>query len=163
VPTILECCGVEMPEVLDGHEQSPLPGVSMKYSFDAADAPTAKETQYYEMLGSRGIWHKDWKAVAEHGPTSGPGACDRCRWPLFPADEDRSEARDLAEQQPDKVEELKRLWLDEAKKFNALPLNDMTPHELGTSGILYRVPAPPSGRYVYYPGTSEIPEQLAAN
>ena len=68
VPTILECCGVEMPEVVDGYEQTPLPGVSMRYSFDAADAPTTKETQYYEMLGTRAIWHKGWKAVTEHGP-----------------------------------------------------------------------------------------------
>ncbi len=71
VPTILECCGVEFPEVVNGVKQSSLSGVSMKYSFDDEDAPTAKETQYYEMLGSRGIWHKGWKAVTEHGPTSG--------------------------------------------------------------------------------------------
>jgi arylsulfatase A-like enzyme len=46
VPTILDCCGVEMPEVVDGYRQAPLPGVSMRYSFDSADAPTQKETQY---------------------------------------------------------------------------------------------------------------------
>jgi arylsulfatase len=162
-PTILECCGLEMPKVVNGVEQSPLSGVSMRYSFDAADAPTTKETQYYEMLGSRGIWHKGWKAVTEHGPTSGLGNFENDRWQLFHTDEDRSEAHDLAEQHPDKVEELKALWLEEAKKNNVLPLNDMNPRELGTSGILYRVPVPPDGRYTYYPGTSEIPEQLAAN
>ena len=53
-PTILDACGVEMPEVVNGAEQSPLAGVSMRYSFDAADAPTQKETQYYEMFGMRG-------------------------------------------------------------------------------------------------------------
>ena len=57
-----------MPDVVDGVEQTPLPGVSMRYSFDDAAAATTKETQYYEMLGTRGIWHKGWKAVAEHGP-----------------------------------------------------------------------------------------------
>ena len=68
VPTILDCCGVEMPAVVDGHEQTPLPGVSMRYSFDDRRRADAKETQYYEMLGTRGIWHKGWKAVTEHGP-----------------------------------------------------------------------------------------------
>jgi arylsulfatase len=163
VPTILECCGVEMPETYNGVKQTPLAGVSMRYSFDAGDAPTAKETQYYEMLGSRGIWNKGWKAVTEHGPTSGLGNFENDRWQLFHTDEDRSEAHDVAEQHPDKLEELKALWLEEAKANNVLPLNDMSPLELGTSGILYRVPVPPSGQYTYYPGTSEVPEQLAAN
>jgi arylsulfatase len=162
VPTILECCGLEMPQVMNGVEQTPLPGVSMKYSFDSADAATAKDTQYYEMLGSRGIWHKGWKAVTEHGPTSGLGKFDEDRWQLFHTDEDRSEAHDVAEQFPDRVEELQRIWLEEAKKYNALPLNDMTPLELGTSDLIYRVPVPPSGQYTYYPGTAEIPEALAA-
>jgi len=58
VPTILECCGIEMPAKIDEVRQSPLAGVSMRYSFDNADAPTTKETQYYEMCGTRGMWHK---------------------------------------------------------------------------------------------------------
>ena len=77
VPTILECCGVEMPDVVNGCEQTPLPGVSMRYTFDDADAPTRKETQYYEMLGTRGIWHDGWKAVTEHGPMIGIGQLRR--------------------------------------------------------------------------------------
>jgi arylsulfatase len=115
------------------------------------------------MMGNRGIWHDGWKAVAEHGPTSSLGNFDNDRWQLFHTDEDRSEAHDLAEQHPEKVEELKQLWLDAARRNNVLPLNDMNAHELGTSGVLYRAPVPPSGRYTYYPGTSEIPEALAAN
>jgi len=88
VPTILDCCGVELPEVVDGYTQTPLPGVSMRYSFDAAGAPTTKQTQYYEMLGTRGIWHQGWKAVAEHGPVPiGLGHFDQDRWQLFHTDE----------------------------------------------------------------------------
>jgi arylsulfatase A-like enzyme len=72
VPTILDVCGVEFPEVYNGVTQTPLSGVSMRYSFDAdPDGPTQKQTQYYEMFGSRGIWHQGWKAVTVHGPTSG--------------------------------------------------------------------------------------------
>src|SRR5215211_7322824 len=67
VPTILECCGLEFPKTLNGREQVPLAAVSMRYSFDAPDAPTEKKRQYYAMLGTRGIWEQGWKAVAVHG------------------------------------------------------------------------------------------------
>ena len=114
------------PRSSTAYKQSPLAGVSMRYSFDAADAPTQKETQYYEMLGTRGIWHKGWKAVTEHGPIrSGSSNFDQDRWQLFHTDEDRAEAHDLAEEHPEKVEELVDLWFEEAKKYNVLPLNDM--------------------------------------
>src|SRR5262249_2033104 len=63
VPTILEACGIEFPKTLNGHEQVPLPGVPMNYSFDQADAPTTKQRQYYAMLGTRGMWEDGWKAV----------------------------------------------------------------------------------------------------
>ncbi|HEY1689011.1 MAG TPA: arylsulfatase [Solirubrobacteraceae bacterium] len=162
VPTILDCCGVEMPAVVDGYEQTPLPGVSMRYSFDAAAAPTQKETQYYEMLGTRGIWSRGWKAVAEHGPIPlNLGNFDKDRWQLFHTDEDRSEAHDLAELHPEKLEELKQLWLAEAERYDVLPLNDLGLLEYTL--LEFKVPVPPSGRYTYYPGTTEIPERSAAN
>jgi arylsulfatase len=160
-PTILEACGLEMPETVNGVAQSPLSGVSMAYSFES-DGKTRKKTQYYEMMGNRGIWHEGWKAVTEHGPISDLGNFDKDSWQLFHTDEDRAEQDDLAEQHPDKLEELKALWLEEAKANNVLPLNDMGPHELTSSGLIYRVPVPPSGQYTYYPGTSPVPEQLAA-
>ena len=131
VPTILECIGMEFPEFVQGYEQTPLPGVSMRYSFDAEpDAPTTKETQYYSMLGTRGIWHQGWKAVAVHGPTSGLGNFDKDVWQLFHTDEDRAEAHDLAGEHPDKVEELVRVWFAEAGKYDVLPLDDRLPMEI---------------------------------
>ena len=162
VPTILDCCGVSMPEVVDGYEQTPLPGVSMRYTFDAADEPTRKESQYYEMLGTRGIWSKGWKAAAEHGPVPiGLGKFDEDHWQLFHTDEDRSEAHDVAEQNPQKLEELKALWLEEAKKYDVLPLNDLSIMDF--RALEYEVAVPSSGQYTYYPGTSAIPEASAAN
>ena len=131
VPTILECIGMEFPQFVQGYEQTPLPGVSMRYSFDAEpDAPTTKVTQYYAMLGTRGIWHEGWKAVAVHGPTSGIGNFDKDVWQLFHTDEDRAEAHDLADQHPDKVEELVRVWFAEAGKYDVLPLDDRLPMEI---------------------------------
>lgn len=68
VPTILDVTGLEMPKVYRGVEQYPLNGVSMRYSFDAADTPTEKKRQYYAMLGTRGLWQDGWKASALHAP-----------------------------------------------------------------------------------------------
>lgn len=162
VPTILECCGLKMPDVVDGVKQSPLPGVSMRYSFGAADAPTKKETQYYEMLGTRGIWHKGWKAATEHGPMpSDLGNFDKDRWQLFHTDEDRSEAVDLAAKHPEKLKELKDLWMQEAERFNVLPLNDLAILEF--IKLEYHGAVPASGRYTYYPGTTEVPEASSAS
>jgi arylsulfatase len=161
VPTILEACGVTMPETVAGVKQSPLPGVSMVHSFNEASTPTRKETQYYEVLGTRGIWHQGWKASTEHGPMpSDLGHFDQDKWQLFHVDEDRSEAVDLAEQHPDKVKELAALWLSEAKKYHVLPLMDIALTALHP--LEYKAAVPPDGRYTYYPGTTEIPEASAA-
>lgn len=162
VPTVLECCGLEFPQYVNGYEQTPLPGVSMRYSFDAADAPTVKKVQYYEMLGTRGLWHEGWKAVAVHGPIPVDiGHFDQDRWQLFHTDEDRSEAHDLAEKYPEKVEQLVNLWFEEAGKYDVLPLSDVG--ILEALSLEIHAPVPPDGTYVYYPDTLEVPERSAAD
>ena len=161
VPTILECCGLEFPETLNGHEQVPLPGDSMCYSFDDADAPSTKARQYYAMLGTRGIWEKGWKAVTVHGPTSGIGNFDADEWQLFHTDEDRAETRDLAREHPDKLKQLVNAWFEEAEKFNVLPLDDRLPHEILADPRPQ--PEPPRDSFVYYPDTAEVPESVAVN
>ena len=161
VPTILEICGLEMPEVYKGVKQYPLSGVSMRYSFDDADAPTTKTRQYYAMLGTRGIWEDGWKAAALHVPFKGSGHFDKDRWELYHVDVDRSESRDLAKEHPEKLEALIKTWFEEAEKNLVLPLDDRTPTEL------LCLPRPTEEefreRYVYYPGTSAIPESAAVN
>ncbi|WP_460796054.1 arylsulfatase [Microbacterium sp. GXF0217] len=170
VPTILEACGVTFPETYSGIPQTPLSGVSMVPSFAAEpDAPTNKKTQYYEMFGQRGIWHEGWKAVTVHGPVSGKGDYDNDVWELYHTDVDRAEAHDLAAEHPDKLEELKALWLSEAKQNLVLPLNDLAilsnpaDFDLFVNKMEFHQPAPASGQFVYYPGTSEVPERSAAN
>ncbi len=160
VPTILDCCGVAFPDDVDGVKQEPLAGVSMRYSFDNANVPTTKDTQYYEMLSTRGIWHRGWKASAEHGPLTNTGNFQNDRWQLFHVDEDRAEAHDLADKHPGKVKELAALWLAEAKRYNVLPLNDYG--VVGIHSLEFKAAEPKSGRYIYYPGTTEIPEASAA-
>jgi arylsulfatase len=161
VPTILECCGVKMPDVIDGQKQSPLAGVSMRYSFDNANAATTKETQYYEMVGTRGIWHKGWKASTVHAPApADQGKFDQDRWQLFHLDTDRAEAHDLASTHPEKVKELADLWLVEAKKNNVLPLIDVGVQAI--HDLEFHAAPPEGGRYIYYPGTTEVSEAVAA-
>ncbi|MET0167553.1 MAG: arylsulfatase, partial [Vicinamibacterales bacterium] len=161
VPTILDVVGLEMPKVYRGVEQYPLNGVSMRYTFDSAKAPTQKQRQYYAMLGTRGLWQGGWKAAALHAPISGVGHFDKDRWELYHVDVDRSESKNLAEQHPEKLKELISAWLEEADKNFVLPLDDRTALELLT--IQHPLEEPPRTRYIYYPGTSPIPETSAAN
>jgi arylsulfatase A-like enzyme len=159
-PTILDCCGVEMPNVVDGHEQVPLVGTSMRYTFDA-DGPTRRGGQYYAMLGTRGMWEDGWKVVAVHGPTSGIGNFDRDQWELYHVDEDRSEARDLATEHPERTEALVKRWFEEAEKYDVLPLDDRLPVEI--LGEARPQAEQPRDTYVYYPDAAEVPESAAVN
>ncbi|SDT26047.1 arylsulfatase [Microlunatus soli] len=161
VPTILEVAGLEMPAVYRGVDQQPVAGVSMRYSFDQADAPTRKKVQYYNMLGTRGVWKDGWKAAATHAPITGKGHFDQDKWELYHVDEDRSESKDLAAEQPEKLQELIDVWFAEAKAYNGLPLDDRTAMEQLT---IDRPQAEPRrSRYIYYPGTSAVPEGVAVN
>jgi arylsulfatase len=126
-PTILEAAGIPQPDRVDGVEQRPMEGVSMGYTFDAADAPGRHETQYFEMFCNRGIYHEGWTAVTRH---STPWVMeplpplDQDRWELYDTATDWSQARDLAAEQPERLAELQERWLDEARKYNVLPLDD---------------------------------------
>ncbi len=162
VPTILDVCGVEMPDVYRGVPQWPLSGVSMRYTFDAApDDPTRKERQYYTMLGTRGIWADGWKAAALHAPLTGHGRFDEDVWELYHVDEDRSESRDLAQDHPGKLQELIAIWFEEAERNMVLPLDDRSATELLTNERPTAEPV--RDWYLYYPGTEPVPESVAVN
>jgi arylsulfatase len=162
VPTILDIAGLEMPAVYHGVQQYPLSGISMRYTFDAApNAPTRKKRQYYAMLGTRGLWEDGWLAAAVHAPISGKGHFDQDAWELYHVDVDRSESKDLAKENPEKLQSLIKAWFEEADKNMVLPLDDRSAIEiLGT--------ARPSSeatreRYIYYPDTAPVPEGVAVN
>jgi arylsulfatase len=162
VPTILEIAGIEMPDTYDGVKQYPLSGLSMAYTFDAEpDAPTRKTIQYYAMLGSRGIWKDGWKAAAIHAPLTGKGDFEGDEWELYHVAEDRSESRNLAAEQPEKLRELVDAWYAEAEKNNVLPLDDRSAAE--QLGIERPSQEPPRDRYLYFPGTAPVPEAVAVN
>ena len=128
-PTLLEVAGLPEPLIVNGVAQKPIEGVSMAYSFNDAKAPKRRETQYFEMAGNRGLYHKGWTAVTRHRTPWLTGAVqlrafDDDVWELYDTNTDWSQARDLAKEHPKKLHELQRLWLIEAVKYNVLPLDD---------------------------------------
>ena len=128
-PTLLEAAGLPEPLFVNGVQQSPIEGTSMLYSFNDATAPDRHETQYFEMFGNRGIYHKGWTAVTRHKTPwlligEDVPSFDDDVWELYDTTTDWSQARDLAKEMPDKLHELQRLWLIEATRYNVLPLDD---------------------------------------
>jgi arylsulfatase len=162
VPTVYECLGIEPPEVVKGYTQHAIEGVTFAATFADADAKTAKETQFYSMLGTRAIWHQGWKAsaIAPAAP-EGWSNFSTQRWELFDTENDPSECHDLAHEHPQKLQELIALWWAEAGRYGAFPLETRNAVEiLGTERPQL---SKPRNRYVYYPGGSEIPESVAPN
>jgi arylsulfatase len=133
----------------------------MRYSFDAANLPSARSTQFFSMLGTRAIWHNGWKAVTTHPALSGWSHFDQDTWELYHTDEDRSELHDLAADEPARLTELIGLWFYEAGVNHAFPLDDRGAVELMTTPRPQLVP--PRDRYVYRPGGAEVPESVAVN
>ena len=128
-PTVLEAAGLPEPTMVHGVAQHPIEGTSMAYSFNNASAPETHQTQYFEMVGNRGIYHQGWTAVTKHRTPWETGsaplpAFDDDVWELYDTTNDWTQAHDLAKENPDKLHELQRLWLLEAATHNALPLDD---------------------------------------
>ncbi len=162
VPTLYECLGVDLPDVVNGFTQTPLDGVSFRGTFADADAATGKETQFYSMLGTRAIWHKGWKAAtAVPAAPESWGDFHLQTWELYDTTSDPSECHDLAAEHPEKLQELIALWWAEAGSNQALPLESRGALEiLGTARPEL---SSPRSRYVYYPGGAEVPESAAPN
>jgi len=132
VPTILEVSGIPAPEYVDGIKQAPIEGVSMAYTFDStnASASSKRQTQYFEMLGNRALYHDGW--IAATPPPQPPWLLgtaptpplNEYKWELYNIADDYSQNKDLAAQNPDKLKELQALFMEEAKKYQVLPLDN---------------------------------------
>ena len=120
-PTVFDLLQVEAPAQYRGVPQLPVHGISMAYTFNDASAFTRKDTQMFELLGDRAIWHNGWKAVARH-PKGAEFESDE--WELYHLAEDYSEIWDLSAARPDKLQQMVDLWWDEARKYGVLPLDD---------------------------------------
>lgn len=128
-PTILEAAGLPEPTTVDGVAQRPYEGVSMMYCFDDESAPDRHTTQYFEMFGNRGIYHHGWTAVTKHRTPWTMAAIETVDfdddvWELYDTNTDWSQAVNLADRYPDKLEDLKRLFIAEAARYQVFPLDD---------------------------------------
>jgi hypothetical protein len=160
-PTILELAGLPQPLMVNGVMQRPIEGVSMAYSFNDAAAAERHETQYFEMFGNRGIYHKGWTAVTKHRTPWETGqttaiAFDDDNWELYDTSKDWSQARDLSKQQPDLLKKLQQLWLIEAVKYNVLPLDDRFA-ERGNAEIAGRPELIAGNRQIVFGAVARVP------
>ena len=128
--TILEAAGVALPETVGGVAQQPVDGASMLATFTDPTAAEHRPLQYFEMMGSRAIYHDGWKAVTDHVANQfdershlvGSFDFDTDRWSLFRLADDFSESEDVADEHPDIVRRLEQLWWIEAGRNQVLPL-----------------------------------------
>jgi len=132
VPTLLEVSGIPAPEYVDGIKQAPIEGTSFAYTFDEANAKETSrhKTQYFEMMGQWALYHEGWllstkvnRAPWEAFGKANPDPLNNQVLQLYNLDKDFSQSQDLAEENPDKVKELKNLFVEEAKKYEVFPLD----------------------------------------
>ena len=154
-PTVYDLAGITPPGAVKNVVQRPLEGVSFRRVLENSEADVGKHTQFYSMLGTRGIWHRGWFADAVHAACpSGWGHFDTDRWELLHIEEDRSQIHDLAGVHPEKLEELKALWFSEARKYSGMPLNDL---DIVATMMRDRPSFAKSRDHaVYYPGLAEV-------
>jgi arylsulfatase len=169
LPTVLELAGIEAPSEIEYVPQTHLDGIGFAYLLgtDGASAPERHQTQHFEMLGSRALYHRGWKLVTYHpvGPLYGDGLSpnapfDDDVWELYHVAEDLSETRDLAAEQPERVAEMVELWWHEAERNQVLPLDNR---------VLWVITNPKPHRrrdrqtFRYFPGGAQVPESVAVN
>ncbi len=174
LPTVLEAIGVEAPAAIKGVTQSPIEGTSFLSSFGDSAAPETRQTQYFEMMGHRSLYHDGWRAVC---PWPGPsfteagaffGApiskeklteLDAEHWELYHVAADFAENHDVAADNRDRLIALVGTWYAEAGKYNVLPVDGR-----GTMRLAEVRPQIAVDRtsYTYYPGTQVIPGNAAA-
>ncbi len=161
-PTILEAAGLPEPTFVNGVQQSPMEGTSMLYTFNEPDTPERHDLQYFEMFGNRGIYHRGWSAVTKHRtPWVMAGAdlvaFDDDVWELYDSASDYSQAHDLAADNPAMLHKLQRLWLIEATKYNAIPMDDrgaerFDPEQAGRPTLIH------GNSQLFFPGMGRLSE-----
>jgi arylsulfatase len=165
-PTVYESVGVPAPRMVNGIEQRPIEGLSMVYSFNNAAAPDVRTTQYFEMIGNRAIYdngwyagtiHKaPWEATPRHPLTEDV-------WELYNINEDFSQANNLADKEPAKLEEMKKKFMEEAVRYNVLPIDDRSIERFDP--VIAGRPDLMNGRtkLILYEGATGIPENAFIN
>src|SRR6476661_10451204 len=163
-PTVLEAAGIPEPATVHGVTQRPYEGTAMNYSFDDADAAERHETQYFEMLGNRAIYHKGWTAVAKHKDPwlASDHGLDDDVWELYNIEEDWTQSHDLAAEEPERLAHLQRLFLIQAARFNVLPMDIRSAERMNPS-IAGRPELITGTTQTFYPGMRRLSENTTIN
>jgi len=132
VPTLLEITGIPAPEVVDGIKQAPIEGTSLAYTFDEKNAKEASrhKTQYFEMMGQWALYNEGWllstavnRAPWEAFGAANPDPLNNQVLELYDLSKDFSQSQNLAAKQPDKVKQMKQMFIAEAKKYQVFPMD----------------------------------------
>ncbi len=174
VPTVLETLGLEPPVSVKGVTQSPIEGLSLVHTFQDAQSPNQRSTQYFEMLGHRSIYHDGWRAVCPWPGTSFVESgrpfgslisaemlteLDATSWELYHVAEDFAENHNVAAENRAKLIEMIGQWYVEAGKYNVLPVDGRGQQRF--ADLRPQIAADRTS-YTYYPGTQEVPVNAAA-
>ncbi len=164
--TIYDILDITAPKFVNGVEQQPLDGISMAYTFDSAEAKSAKTTQYFEIMGSRGVYHQGWFA-GTFGPKA-PWSADPSgminwkpetdKWELYNLNNDYSQSKDLAQENPQKLAELKAIFDNVATDNLVYPIGAGLYTSFYSSS---EMPSSPLTEWNFYEGQTRIPEGLA--
>lgn len=161
VPTILDACQIPEPKEVNGIVQKPIEGISMRYTFENAEAEGARKTQYFEMFCNRAIYHDGWVACSHFGlpwdTNSRSGDFTKAPWELYNVDEDFSQAVDLADKHPEKLKELQALFLEEANKYDVLPLDPRFAERMDPK---LRIGGDPPTKWTYYGNKVSMPDPV---
>lgn len=165
LPTILEASQIPAPSSVDGVEQKPMDGVSFLSTFTEAEAKPIRDRQYFEVFSNRAIYDNGWIAAAQHTfpwrQDYAPGNWDNDKWELYNIDEDFSESKNLAAEYPEKLEEMKKIFDEEAEKYHVYPLDDR-----GTGRLVSPKPTPsdPNRKhFTFFPGAVRLAETASPN
>lgn len=161
VPTILEACKIPEPKEVNGIPQKPIEGVSMLYSFDDATAKSKRTTQYFELATNRAIYHDGWVACSRFGLPwqtlgRGDGFLD-APWELYHVDEDFSQADNVAHRETAKLRELQAKFMEEAKRYDVLPLDPRFSERMDPR---MRTSDAPRTEWTYYGNQVWLPEPI---
>ena len=164
LPTLYDLIGIEPPDQIRHVPQAPIEGISLAPVLKDDTVPSPKKTQFYSMFGTRAIWHEGWQASTVHAAApSGWSHFDADRWCLHHLEVDRNQLHDLAAEEPERLEELKRLWDAEAQRLNGYPLEDRTVAEFAEFFAHHGAKVFDFGSSLtLYPGCSEVPERAFA-
>lgn len=168
VPTIYEVTKIKTPKMVNGFTQDPIHGTSLVYTFDDPTAKGSRETQFFDIMASRGVYHDGWFASAPGPREPWVGGMPKGikewspltdKWELYNIDEDWSQANDLAAKEPKKLEEMKALFIEESKKYKNLPIGG----GMWSTAMFHPedAPAPAATEWIFNAPITGMPESAA--